>query len=542
MPRLSLGTKFLAITVGTAIIPMSVVGIWLAAGATRTGEERLKTDLDESLRGVAAGIGERWASDRSSLLNLADHATIQMLLRSEDDPTPGQDLELARASAPVRAVVTNLTVRRIDGREVWHSPDATPEQTGTIRTSFGIFSRHGNEPLGRLEAQIPIGRLVPVTAGWTAGLGSLLGVVDRATATSLLALPFDPDLARSGEFTWNGETWLASSRLLEEPAVELFAAAPLDRHVASFAVATSRGLTALLFVTIFAALATVVLTRRTSRSLARLAQAATAVAQGDLSRAVAVTGDDEVSQVGRAFNAMTDSLRRTLDALAHQESLAAVGKFAAGLAHEVRNPLTSIRIDLQRLQEQLDGDTSARDPLERALRSVVRLDATVTGALRVARSGQVERALVSLTGPLEAAIAEVREALRQKGVMLRYLDETCGGAVLGDGPALQQVFLNLLLNALHAVERGGAIEINACCDGKTAVVIAIDDSGHGVPESLRSRVFEDFVSTRSEGTGLGLTISRRIAEDHGGTLTLAESPLGGARFVVTLPSSGTSAS
>ena len=116
---------------------------------------------------------------------------------------------------------------------------------------------------------------------------------------------------------------------------------------------------------------------------------------------------DEVGRVARAFNSMSASLRHTLDQLAERQSLAAVGEFAATLAHEVRNPLTAIRIDLQRLEEKLPDDPALRAPAVSCAADLDRLDATVTGALRVARSGQATLGRIDLRDPLRAAIHDV---------------------------------------------------------------------------------------------------------------------------------------
>ena len=128
------------------------------------------------------------------------------------------------------------------------------------------------------------------------------------------------------------------------------------------------------------------------------------MAQGDLHREVDSEGRDEVGRVGRAFNAMTESLRRTLQELSQRRALAAVGEFAASLAHEVRNPLTSIRVDLQRIEERLPEDEETLELMTRTLRKIEGLNRSVTGALQVARSGSVTLAPLNLRTPLKAAV------------------------------------------------------------------------------------------------------------------------------------------
>jgi signal transduction histidine kinase len=239
--------------------------------------------------------------------------------------------------------------------------------------------------------------------------------------------------------------------------------------------------------------------------------------------------------VARAFNAMVESLRHTLDQLARRERLAAVGEFAASLAHEVRNPLTSIRVDLQRVEEQIPPQSALRTPLERALREVSRLDRTVSGALRVARSGTPGTALVNLRTPLERALEVTAPAIEQAGATLEFPEaRDTPLLVRGDAAALEQLFLNLLLNAAQSLPGSGRISLSAVAHDGT-VEIAIRDSGRGIPHALLSRVFEPFFTTTKEGTGLGLAIARQIAIAHGGTLEVESEPGVGTTARLRLP-------
>jgi signal transduction histidine kinase len=263
-----------------------------------------------------------------------------------------------------------------------------------------------------------------------------------------------------------------------------------------------------------------VLTRRMARSMEELALATDAVAGGDLDRRVSDSGDDEIARVGRAFNTMTESLRATLGKLSQQEALAAVGEFAASLAHEVRNPLTSIRIDLQRVEEQLPATSPLHTQLARALREVQRLDQTVAGALRIARSGSINAAIVDIRIPLNRAIEIAMPAFEQLRATLTIRDlQPAPLEVRGDADALEQLFLNLFLNAAQALRsHGSATTTIALVDETIAVDIA--DDGPGVEPERLARVFEPFFSTKPEGTGLGLPVARQIVKAHGGSITI----------------------
>lgn len=295
------------------------------------------------------------------------------------------------------------------------------------------------------------------------------------------------------------------------------------------------GSLAMLAVAAVALIVATIFTRRMARSMEELASATVAVASGDLDRRVAEHGRDEIAQVAHAFNTMTESLRATLRKLSQREALVAVGEFAASLAHEVRNPLTSIRVDLQRVEEQLPQDSPLRVQLGRALREVQRLDQTVSGALRIARSGSITSDLVDVRVPLERAIEIAALAFEQSDGTLSLIDPAgIPLSVKGDEAALEQLFLNVLLNAAQAAPPGGAGRATISTHEET-VQIEIWDNGRGIPADQLDRVFEPFFSTRPDGTGLGLSVARQIAHAHGGSISAASDPGAGTTVRIRLP-------
>jgi two-component system sensor histidine kinase HydH len=287
---------------------------------------------------------------------------------------------------------------------------------------------------------------------------------------------------------------------------------------------------------LLARVATTALTTRMTRSLRHLLEAARAVSSGDLSQSVPEAGTDEVSTVARAFNTMTESLDRTLRRLAGRESLAAVGEFAAGLAHEVRNPLTAIQVDLQYVENELPPDSSLREPQSKALAEIRRLNATVGDALRVARSGQVRVRAMDLREPFSAAVGAALPRFRERGAILEVDLGEDPLSLDGDPDALEQLFLNLLLNAAEALDRGGAASI-LIDPQESEISVRIRDNGSGMAPEVRARVFEPLFSTRAEGTGLGLPIARRIAVAHGGEIRIESAPGSGTTVEVRLPRS-----
>ena len=380
-----------------------------------------------------------------------------------------------------------------------------------------------------LEAELLLPRQVQPAS--TAGM--VVSLLDPDTGAPLIPVPLDASALEGERFEWGGEEWLATHRSFRDPPVELVVAASLTPYVAPFRRSARNGALLLAAVALGALIAAMVLTSRMTRSLRALLQGADAVAGGDLSQRISNEGQDEIGRVAVAFNTMTESLQRTLREQASRESLAAVGEFAASLAHEVRNPLTAVKIDLQSLEEKLGDEPALREPLERALHEIDRLDATVGDALSIVRHGEGDR-LLDIWKPIRAAANSASPAFEERGATLEVSTGEPLLLVLGDSAALAQLFLNLLLNAAEALPAGGRAEIGARASDNS-VLIEVEDDGLGIPEDIRDRIFEPLFSTKEAGTGLGLTISRRIVEAHRGEMELVGEAGRGTRAVVRLP-------
>lgn len=389
---------------------------------------------------------------------------------------------------------------------------------------------------GRVASPISLGSLVPIGADGAWGVDAILQVIDRTTGAGLIAtLPFDQRLMHQDGFSLDGERWIVRRRTLDEPAVTIIAAAPLAAYTLPFKQASDKGTLAIINVAaITISVATLLITRLT-RSLEELALATDAVAGGDLERRVSDGSNDEVSRVGRAFNAMTLSLRTTLRQLSQREALVAVGEFAASLAHEVRNPLTSMRIDLQRVDEKLPVDSPLRVQVGRALREVERLDHTVSGALRIARSGNIAADIVDLRVPLRRAIEVATPSFEQAGATLEQVEIASAALpVRGDEAALEQLFINILLNAAQALGPDGRAGVTASTRTGRAHV-DIWDSGPGITKDRLDKVFDPFYSTKKDGTGLGLSVARQIVLAHGGTIAIDSGADSGTTVAIRIP-------
>jgi len=302
-------------------------------------------------------------------------------------------------------------------------------------------------------------------------------------------------------------------------------------------------LTGILLVTIVTALA-MFIARRLSRPIENLSQAADAVGAGNFDVAVRVDTRDEVAQLAGSFNTMAGNLRereaRLQEAnaqLLQSEKMAAVGQLSAGLAHEVKNPLAGILGFAQLTRRSLqDPETITRnlDVIERETRRCTEI---IGNLMRFSRQEPGERAATDINVSVSRAIALVDHQLGLRKVKIET--DLAGDLprVLCNANQLQQVVMNLLINAQQAMEPdGGAVRVRTRVSD-AAVVIEVDDSGPGVPADIRGRIFEPFFTTKKagQGTGLGLSVTYGIVRDHGGDIRVGEAPGGGARFTISLP-------
>jgi len=539
-PALSFRTRILLIVLTVSVVPLALVGLWLTRSAQRSGQDLLRTRLEETLDQAVARIGNNWLKLRSDLLFLGEDEAVQVAL-SSSRPSPiarEPPVGLRRLFDELDASVARVRVRDLMGRELWtlgRTDGRGRDFAATLEQTLAIHQRFPSRELGRLVVDLEFEGLLGRTTVSPSIAGMVLGAADSRTGAQLLPLPFDPTSMEAARFSWGGDDWLTVRRRMSEPALTLVAAAPLSPFAGPFEDAARRGTWWIAVVASGGLALTYLLTRRMTRSLERLASGAEAVSRGDLDIRIENPGTDEVGRVADAFNTMTASLRRTLRELASRERLAAVGEFAASLAHEVRNPLTAIRIDLQRVEESLPAGSPLRDAQARALREIGRLDATVSETLDVARTGRWRERGVDLTEVLRAAADAALPAFAERGVTLdtRGLD---GERLLvrGDAKALEQLFLNLMLNAAGALEAGGRawVEMSA---GEDEARVAVHDAGCGIEPDMTDRVFDPLYTTRVDGTGLGLTVVRRIVEQHEGAIDL-ESEVGvGTTVRVRLP-------
>jgi signal transduction histidine kinase len=216
------------------------------------------------------------------------------------------------------------------------------------------------------------------------------------------------------------------------------------------------------------------------------------------------------------------------------DRLATIGELAAGAAHEIRNPLTSIKSSLQYLETRCREESEKR-LLGVALAETDRIDGILAALLSFSRPTELRKEPCDLVALLEESAALVEIQARAKGVDLRLSLPPRPLAVEADGSQLKQVFLNVFLNAVQAMGGGGTLAVEALRAGGGRPLVRVTDTGPGIPEEALEKVFDPFFTTKKGGTGLGLSICYTIVKAHGGEIEVRSRPGEGTTVLVTLP-------
>lgn len=227
-------------------------------------------------------------------------------------------------------------------------------------------------------------------------------------------------------------------------------------------------------------------------------------------------------------------LRELEDQLQRAERDAVVGRMAAGVAHELRNPLSSVKGLALLLKSRFGDDHSAQQTADLMVEQVERLDRSISELLDYARPGLMTKTTLRIDELLAKAVLLIESDTESQNIEVQEL-YGCGSATMvGDRDKLTQLFLNLFLNGIQAMDDGGTLNITTQCS-VNEVTIEVSDSGCGIPADQVDKVFEPYFTTKYEGTGLGLAMSARIVQDHNGTISLSSRPGSGTTLTVTLP-------
>jgi signal transduction histidine kinase len=232
-------------------------------------------------------------------------------------------------------------------------------------------------------------------------------------------------------------------------------------------------------------------------------------------------------------------LERSRETLLQAEKMALVGKLAAGTAHSIRNPLTSVKMRLFSLDRTLDLSATQKDDFRVISEEIRHIDTIVENFLEFSRPPKLKMQKVSPSEVVDLAIQLLKHRLKSYDVSVDVIRKRPLPEIQADPEQLKEVLVNLVVNACEAMEGGGSIVIReeerfAKPLGRV-VVIRLMDNGPGIPNSIQEQVLQPFFTTKEEGTGLGLSIAGRIVAEHGGWLDLTSEEGQGATFVITLP-------
>ena len=259
-----------------------------------------------------------------------------------------------------------------------------------------------------------------------------------------------------------------------------------------------------------AALLGMVVARTIARPVKALADTAGRFAGGEFDSLPARRSPGEIGDLEEALGKMLQAIREGEEKLRESERFAALGRVAGAIAHELRNPLTAIRMAVETALS--DAETSREESRAIALGEIDRLDRTLTELLEYVRPREPKLEDVSLRELLAECVDLLRPQCEHLKVRLE-IDAENGSVVRADRDRLKQAILNLILNGAQAQPHGGVVRVTAA-DGE----IAVADEGKGVPDEVRAKIFEPFVTTRAAGIGLGLAVVRQVADEHGATL------------------------
>ncbi len=296
-----------------------------------------------------------------------------------------------------------------------------------------------------------------------------------------------------------------------------------------------------------------------SKPIRAMALASRKIAQGDYSPRIEVRTKDEIAVLAKRFNRMamelsrvhgelkefsnnlekivkerTEELNIAHRQLAQSEKLAAVGKLAAGVAHEINNPLTGVLTNSSLILEDLPENDPRREDMKIIVDETLRCRKIVKGLLDFARQTKPSKHSVNINSVIADIFALMQNQAKLHGIEFKSDLETGLPEIMADMDQIRQVVLNVMLNAVQAMSGGGNISVATRTSGAN-IEIRVTDSGSGIPDEIKSRLFEPFFSTKSTGTGLGLSIVYGIIKQHGGKIRVEKSGPDGTTVLIALP-------
>lgn len=267
------------------------------------------------------------------------------------------------------------------------------------------------------------------------------------------------------------------------------------------------------------------------------------VGEGDLNASVTFAKrNDEMGDLGRNFNRMVQQLRESREEIEHlhrtqmsrAEHFATLGVLATGLAHEIRNPLAGIAGVIEIVGRDLPASSPAKAVVKEIRQEITQINRILSDLLETARPHAPEIRASDLNTTIEHAVMLARQQVLSKPIQVEFTGAEKMRELEHDNGQMHQVLLNLLLNAVQAIDGAGVVRVAVFERGDSAV-ITVSDTGRGIDPEHLPNIFKPFYTTKGEGTGLGLSLARRIVEEHHGRIDVASTPGKGTTFTITLP-------
>ncbi len=261
---------------------------------------------------------------------------------------------------------------------------------------------------------------------------------------------------------------------------------------------------------------------------------------GDMSFRIKDPLKDEFAEMATAFNEMTHTIKEQMGKMQRTEQMAVCGQLAAGLAHEIKNPLAGIKAAIEVFSEELTLSRENQDTLSKIVSEIGRIETLMKSLLDFARPPKPQFLQVDLNRLLEGTIAFMMKQpsfSQNKTKSIEIVKELTENLpeIYADPQQLRQIFINLLLNACEAMPNGGTVTVRTGFDSPGSLQISISDTGKGVDKESIDKIFQPFFTTKKKGTGLGLSISKQLIEQHGGIIEVANGTGRGVTFVIKLP-------
>jgi signal transduction histidine kinase len=568
---MSLRARILALFLGLGVVPILLLGIVGYARSMRAVRGLLEAQTSAIAQQTASDLTDRFELRLSELLLLAENAETQRLYQAysggatlpPDSAFRQAEEYLNGAWAQFGGSYRRIELQALDTQQIFSLGDdvagrapgssmglGAPDVSPTARLSIPVQNLENGERIGTVVAEVHLRVVLPGESLQGAfGRSGYTVVMDREEdeilhhpsrrfvhqpLSALLgaeAWDLNPGIltADRGSFSFqeSDSTRIASFVSLQKPPWTVISTTTLEEFAPPFRGARKGDLLIVLLLAAVVGGAFLVTIRRTTASLEALTEASERVGKGDLNPPLPPPGPDEVGRLSAAFGLMVGQVRHMLKRIEETRDMAVMGELASSVSHQIRNPLTSIKLNLQGLEEEAEAEgmseTSTRS-LGICLREVAHLEAAVRKILDLARTHPPERIETSLHEVIRDAVELLETQLAARDVVVGLRLDAPMDRVLADPEELKGVFINLLVNGEEAMPEGGMIHVTTenpwGAESEGIIRIRVRDEGAGVPDTLGEQIFRPFVTTKRDGTGFGLAVARLAVQEHQGRIHL----------------------